>query len=119
MPDSPAALHALVQQSSREDMPTHPRKHSDDALIVAEILKDTAKPRQAVSVKKAIEKETRPLSPRKRWVGTRKKSTSSPAMRDSFILLVPIILAFIGVLWFFNGPSAHSELENLLVLFRH
>ncbi len=39
--------------------------------------------------------------------------------QETLILLAPIILAFIGVLWFFNGPSAHSELENLLVLFRH
>ena len=99
-------------------MPTHPRKHSDDALIVADILKEAAEPRQAASVKKALEKRTLPPSPWKRLLGTRKKSTRSPAKRDSFILLVPIILAFIGLLWFLNGPSSHSELETFLVLFR-
>ena len=87
-------------------MPTHPRTHADDARIVAKLLKEGAEPRQAASVKKAREK------------GTRKKSTRSPARRDSLSLLLPIILAFIGILWFLNGPSAHSELETLLVLFR-
>ena len=37
-------------------MPTHPRKHSDDARLVAEILKEAAEPRQAGSVKKVLEK---------------------------------------------------------------
>jgi hypothetical protein len=45
-------------------MPTHPRKHSDDAQIVAEILKEAAEPRQAASVKKAREKENlAPVAP--------------------------------------------------------
>lgn len=38
-------------------MPTHPRTHSDDAQIVAEILKEAAEPRQAASVKKALQKQ--------------------------------------------------------------
>ncbi|OAI45783.1 hypothetical protein AYO43_07525 [Nitrospira sp. SCGC AG-212-E16] len=38
-------------------MPTHPRTHSDNAQIVAEILKEAAEPRQAASVKKVLEKE--------------------------------------------------------------
>jgi hypothetical protein len=58
-----AGLLAIV----RGDMPTHPRKHSDDARIVAKLLKEGAEPRQAASVKKAREK------------GTLKKSTRSPA----------------------------------------
>jgi hypothetical protein len=37
-------------------MPTQPRTHSGATQIVTEILKDTAKPRQAVSVKKALRK---------------------------------------------------------------
>ena len=45
-------------------MPIHPRKHSDDARIVADILKDAAEPRQATSVKKYLEKGTLPLPPR-------------------------------------------------------
>ena len=40
-----------------EDMPTHPCKHSDDAQIVAEILKEAAEPRLAASVKEALAKE--------------------------------------------------------------
>jgi len=39
-------------------------------------------------------------------------------IQEALILLTPIILAFIGILWFLTGPSTHSELENLLVLFR-
>ena len=38
-------------------MPTHPRTHSDDTLIAAEILEEAAKPRQAASVKKALKKK--------------------------------------------------------------
>ena len=53
-------------------MPTHPRKHSDATEITAEILKEAAKPRQSASVRDAFEKKkTPPLSPRKRWVGTK------------------------------------------------
>jgi len=37
-------------------MPTQPRTHSGATQIVTEILKDAAKPRQAVSVKKALRK---------------------------------------------------------------
>jgi hypothetical protein len=59
-------------------MPTHPRTHADEALILADILKEAAEPRQAASVKKALEKGTLPPSPWKRSVGTRKKSTRSP-----------------------------------------
>jgi hypothetical protein len=47
-----------------EDMPTHPRKQSDDAQIVAEILKEAAEPRLSVSVKEAFEKENpAPVAP--------------------------------------------------------
>ena len=46
-------------------MPTHLRKHSDDAQIV-EILKETAEPRQSASVKEALEKENpAPVAPEK------------------------------------------------------
>ena len=58
-------------------MPIHPRKHSDDARIVADILRDAAEPRQATSVKKYLEKGTLPLPPRKRMVGTRKNPAAS------------------------------------------
>jgi hypothetical protein len=45
-------------------MPSHPRTHSDDAQIVAEILKEAAEPRQAASVKKALKKESpAPVAP--------------------------------------------------------
>ena len=40
-----------------EEIPTHQRKHSDDAQIVAEMLKEAAMPRLAASVKEAFEKE--------------------------------------------------------------
>jgi hypothetical protein len=40
-----------------EDMPTHPRTHSDNAQIVAEILKEAAEPRLSASVKEALDKE--------------------------------------------------------------
>ena len=40
-----------------EDMPTHPRTHSDDAQIAEEILKEAAEPRLSASVKEAFEKE--------------------------------------------------------------
>ena len=47
-----------------EEIPTHPCKHSDDAQIVAEILKEAAKPRLAASVKEAFEKENpAPVAP--------------------------------------------------------
>jgi hypothetical protein len=47
-----------------EDMPTHLRKHSDDAQIV-EILKEAAEPRQSASVKEALEKENpAPVAPK-------------------------------------------------------
>jgi hypothetical protein len=47
-----------------EEIPTHPGKHSDDAQIVAEILKEAAKPRLAASVKEALEQETpAPVAP--------------------------------------------------------
>ena len=38
-------------------MPTHPRTHSDDAHLVAEIIKEAAEPRLAASVKEALEKK--------------------------------------------------------------
>ena len=38
-------------------MPAHPRKQSDDAQIIAEILKEAAEPRLSASVKEALEKE--------------------------------------------------------------
>ena len=41
-------------------MPTHSREHSDDTQIVADILKDAAKPRQAASVRDAFEKKKNP-----------------------------------------------------------
>jgi hypothetical protein len=45
-------------------MPAHPRKQSDDAQIIAEILKEAAEPRQAASVKKALEYENpAPVAP--------------------------------------------------------
>jgi hypothetical protein len=45
-------------------MPTPPRTHADDARIVADILKEAAEPRQAASVKKALQKENRaPVAP--------------------------------------------------------
>ncbi|HEX4967650.1 MAG TPA: hypothetical protein VFV44_03950 [Nitrospiraceae bacterium] len=59
-------------------MPTHPRKHSDDALIVKDILKEAAEPRQAASVKNALDKATPSLSPRKLAVGTRKNPAVTP-----------------------------------------
>ena len=40
-------------------MPTHPRKHSVDTQIIAEILKEAAEPRQSASVKEAVEKVNR------------------------------------------------------------
>jgi hypothetical protein len=47
-----------------KEIPTHPGKHSDDAQIVAEILKEAAKPRLAASVKEALEQETpAPVAP--------------------------------------------------------
>jgi hypothetical protein len=39
-------------------MPTQPHTHSDDAQIIAEILKEAAEPRLAASVKEALEQET-------------------------------------------------------------
>ena len=60
-------------------MPTHPRKHSEDALIVAKLLKEAAEPRQAASVKNALQKGTLPLSPRKLVVRTRKDPAAIPA----------------------------------------
>jgi hypothetical protein len=46
-------------------MPTHPRTHSDDAQIVAEILQEAAEPRLAASVKEALEKENpAPVTPK-------------------------------------------------------
>ena len=45
-------------------MPTHPCKQSVDAQIVAEILKEAAKPRLSASVKEAFEKENpAPVAP--------------------------------------------------------
>jgi hypothetical protein len=64
-------------------MPTHPRKHSDDVLIVADILKEAAEPRLAASVKKAFEKGILPLSPRNRVVGTRGGKTGAVKARVS------------------------------------
>jgi hypothetical protein len=47
-----------------EDMPTHPRKHSDDAQIAMEILKEAAEPRLSASVKEAFEKKNpAPVAP--------------------------------------------------------
>jgi hypothetical protein len=47
-----------------EEIPTHQRKHSDDAQIVAEMLKEAAMPRLAASVKEAFEKEnSAPVAP--------------------------------------------------------
>jgi hypothetical protein len=60
-------------------MLTHPRTHSDDAQIVEEILKEAAEPRQAASVKKTLKRRALPLSPRKRLVGTPRKSNRPPA----------------------------------------
>ena len=39
-------------------MRTHPRKHSDATQSTAEILKETAKPRQPASVKEYLEKNS-------------------------------------------------------------
>jgi len=45
-------------------MPAHSRKQSDDTQIVAEILKEAAKPRLSASVKEALEKENpAPVAP--------------------------------------------------------
>jgi hypothetical protein len=45
-------------------MPAHPRKQSDDAQIIAEILKEAAEPRLSASVKEALEKENpAPVAP--------------------------------------------------------
>ena len=45
-------------------MPAHPRTQSDHAQIVAEILKEAAKPRLSASVKEAFEKEnSAPVAP--------------------------------------------------------
>ena len=45
-------------------MPADPRKHSDDAQIITEILKEAAEPRLAASVKEALEKENpAPVAP--------------------------------------------------------
>jgi len=52
-------------------MPTHPRMHSDDTQIVADILKDAAEPRQAASVKEACEKKGSAPVARKCVVGTK------------------------------------------------
>ena len=100
-------------------MPTHPCKHSDDAQIVSDILKEAAEPRQAASVKKALEKGTLPLPPRKPRPPMKSLRARRWMIQEALILLTPIILAFIGILWFHTGPSTHSELENLLVLFRY
>ena len=60
-------------------MPKHPRTHSDDAQIIAEILKEAAEPRRAASVKKVlIKKHPTPLSPRTCLVGTPRKSSRFP-----------------------------------------
>jgi hypothetical protein len=45
-------------------MPTHPRTHSDDAQILAEILKEAAEPRLSASVKESLEKKNpAPVAP--------------------------------------------------------
>jgi hypothetical protein len=45
-------------------MPTPPRTHEDTAQILAELLKEAAEPRQAASVKKALEKKNpAPVAP--------------------------------------------------------
>ena len=45
-------------------MPAHLRKQSDDAQIIAEILKEAVEPRLSASVKKAFEKENpAPVAP--------------------------------------------------------
>jgi hypothetical protein len=52
-------------------MPTHSRQHSDVTQIAKEILNEAAMPRQAASVKEALERKNPVLSPRKCVVGTK------------------------------------------------
>lgn len=43
-------------------MPTHPRRHSEDTQIAAEILKEAAEPRLSSPVKSTLDKKKAPVS---------------------------------------------------------
>jgi hypothetical protein len=59
-------------------MPTPPRTHSDDAQILAEILKEAAEPRLSASVKENLEKKNpAPVAPE----GLGGKKAGKPAPR--------------------------------------
>lgn len=63
-------------------MPTHPCKQSDDAQIVAEILKEAAEPRLSASVKEAFEKENpAPVAPK--TLGGNKGKNQSREISDT------------------------------------
>jgi hypothetical protein len=71
-------------------MSTRARKPPDHKQIVTQIIEEAAEPRQAASVKKALEKKALPLSLVERLVGAKGGKTRAaklPAHKRSLIAL--------------------------------